>query len=170
MEKDHWRKVLYRIIAVVRYLAETNSAFRGRSNVPFDKHNGNFLKLIEMIGTFDDPMKEHLRRIRDEETRVHYLGSDIQNELIGLLGEATKNKILDEVRIAKYYSVILDCTPDKSHKEQISFSIRYVNITKDPPEIVERFVEFLDITDSTGEGITEVLKILLKKNGLDIMN
>ena len=31
-EKDHWRKVLFRIICIVRYLAKHNLAFRGTTS------------------------------------------------------------------------------------------------------------------------------------------
>ncbi|KAL5663170.1 hypothetical protein ACJX0J_023278, partial [Zea mays] len=59
--------------------------------------NGNFLGL-------------HVRRITNEETQAHYLDNKIQNELIHLFASAIK---------AKYFSIILDCTPDASHQEQI---------------------------------------------------
>lgn len=87
-EKKHWRDVLTRIIAAVEFLAQTNSAFRGSSSKIYQPDNGNFLKLIEMIASFDAAMKEHLRRIRDDETHCHYLGPQIQNEVIEMLGKS----------------------------------------------------------------------------------
>jgi hypothetical protein len=37
-EKDHWRKVLFRIVAIVKFLAKHNLAFRGTNSKVFLCH------------------------------------------------------------------------------------------------------------------------------------
>lgn len=88
--------------------------------------------MVEFLALFDPVMNEHLRRIKNKETMVHYLGKRIQNELIQLLASAIKEKILADVKLAKYFSIILDCTPDISHIEQLTMILRYVDIKKEP--------------------------------------
>jgi hypothetical protein len=77
------------------------------------------------------------------------------NELIQLL--ATEVNI--NIQRAKYFSIIADCTPDTSHVEQLSITIRYVNFCDNDieVEICERFMGFLQIDDSTGRGLTGVI-------------
>jgi len=61
---------------------------------------GTFLGIIEMLAKFDPIMEEHLRQIKDEETRVHYLIHDIQNELIQIMANEIRQKILSLIKAA----------------------------------------------------------------------
>jgi len=110
---------MIRIIAAIQYLAKHNDAFRGSSDVVNTENNGKFIGIIEMMGKFDPTIMEHLCRIKNKETRIHYLGHDIQNELIELMATEVKTNILQKIKLAKYYAIIMDCTPDISRHEQL---------------------------------------------------
>ena len=111
------------------FLSEHNLAFRGSQEKLYANNNGNFLSLIQLLGKYDTVLAEHIRRIQSKEIHDHYLGKTIQNELITLLGTQVRNEIIDRVKKAKYFSLILDCTPDVSHQEQLSFTFRFVDCT-----------------------------------------
>ena len=132
--------VLIKILSVVQYLAENNGPFRGKTEKLYQPNNGNFLGLIEMLAKFGPTMQEHVHPITDGETHDHYLGHQIQNELIELMASEVKKIIIDKLKLAKYFSIILDCTPDVSHKEQMPLIVRFVDVSHCDIKLVEHFI------------------------------
>ncbi|KOC70418.1 hypothetical protein WH47_02921, partial [Habropoda laboriosa] len=76
-----------------------------------------------------------------------------QNEIIHIISEAIKQKILEMVKESKYYSLILDTTPDVSHTEQLTIIIRFVYHNKDTniAEIREHFLGYQTVMDTWGQ-------------------
>jgi hypothetical protein len=170
-EKQHWRNVLERIISIVGYLSKNNLAFRGSVDKLHQPRNGNFLGLVELLGKYDTVMNEHLRRINGNEVHDHYLGPRIQNEIITLMSCKVTEEIISLISLAKYFSVILDCTPDISHQEQMSLILRYVDISdSEQITVKESFITFLKVDDTTGRGLLQTLLDELQRLGLSMAN
>ena len=150
-EKMRWRAVLTRLTAIVQSLAVRNLALRGSTETLFTPSNGNFLKEVELMAQFDPVMKEHLNRVQ-KSTSGHpsYLSHSIQNELVNLMSSKIISGMVSDIKQAKYFSIILDCTPDISHTEQLSVVIRVVSLTEEKPCIKEHFMGFLEAEESTG--------------------
>jgi hypothetical protein len=74
---------------------------------------------------------------------------------------------LSGVKKAKYFAIILDCTSDVSHKEQMSFTIRYVHL-EGPPKVVEHLICYQFVKDSSGEGLAEVILQTLARMDVNI--
>lgn len=64
------------------------------------------------------------------------------------------------------YSIIIDCTPDTSHSEQLTFVVRFVK--KNEAVICEHFLGFIPINDSTGKGLSDCLLNVLAELKLNI--
>uniref|UniRef100_A0A0L8H404 DUF4371 domain-containing protein n=1 Tax=Octopus bimaculoides TaxID=37653 RepID=A0A0L8H404_OCTBM len=139
-EKAHYRTVLECILAIVLFLAERNMVFRGVSNSFYIHGNGNFLGEVQLLAKFNPILAKHQQHIQNAET------------------------------VAKYYSIILDCTPDISHQEQMTMIIHFLKLQKDKTKIKEYFVGFLKVTDTSGAGLFESLLEKLASLGLDLMD
>jgi hypothetical protein len=95
-------------------------------------------------------MTEHLRRVMHKETNHHYFSKNIQNEVIHLLGnEVRSGQVISKIKKAKYFSVILDCTPAINHTEQMSVTFRFFDV--DEYCVREWFLANKPVTDSSGK-------------------
>ena len=159
-----WREILRRVIDVVLFLGERGLAFRGSSQRIGCPHNGNFLGFLEVLGKYDPLLQVHLNKVCEAQKQgnrlaVHYLSSDSQNDFISACASQVRAIILEQQKKAKYFSIIVDATPDSSHIEQTTFILRYVSLPQDEVgyKIQESFLKFVDCNKKTGSDIAELI-------------
>lgn len=167
-EQLYWTDVLRRVVAVILFLGKNGLAFRGDNEIIGEKNNGNYLGSLELIAQFDPFLQEHLRRYGNKgKGSVSYLSATICDQFIQLLGEKVRLAIVEELKVAKYYSISVDSTPDVSHTDQLTVILRYVKPDGVP---VERFFCFLDIVNHDGEYLFKKIMEVLDKYDINIMD
>ncbi|MBN3274359.1 ZMYM5 protein, partial [Polyodon spathula] len=67
---------------------------------------------------------------------LSYLSSTICEKFVVLMGQRVPAEIILQVQKAKYFSIVVDSTPDVSHTDQLTFVICYVS---QEGQIYERF-------------------------------
>lgn len=173
-EKRKWRDILKRLLDVTLFLAGQNLPFRGHRENVLSENRGNFLELIELLSKYDPVLREHLTKLElSKQSNSHkvltsYLSPTTQNEFILLLGGMVKEKILNDFKKAKYFSIMFDSTPDASHIDQMSEVIRYVHIENKKVEVKESFLGYYQLTGKRAVDITEDILNAIEEDGLDI--
>lgn len=167
-ECNYWVSVLQRVVAVVKFLAERGLAFRGETHVFGQQNNGNYLGLLELISQFDPFLSDHIARFGNAGRGTpSYLSTTTCEEFVQLMGEKVYSEIINRSKLAKYFAISVDSTPDIAHTDQMTVIMRYIS-----PEgmIQERFVTFLPITSHTGESIFNSVIAALNEMDIDVQN
>ena len=172
-EKLRWRELLKRILDVILFIGERGLAFQGETEKIGDVHNGNFLGIIELLSNYDQTLCEHVMKVKESQKsehrlQAHYLSHNSQNEFIGLCGEKLRETMAKEIESAKYYSLMVDATPDISHNEQNTLIFRYLTRNNDEYKIQERFYTFIDNFGKTGAEIAAMILSVLEKNNISL--
>ena len=110
-------------------------------------NQGNFVALVHYRAETDETLKKHLQNAPQT---AKYTSKTIQNHLIDIIGKCI---ILDEVREAKFYSIIADEVCDVSNKEQLSLCLGYIQASS----VKERFLDFVQVERIIGRELATSL-------------
>lgn len=121
--------------------------------------------ILELLSQFDPFLHEHMKKHGNSgKGNTSYLSANICEEFICLMGNKVLVEIISELKKAKYYSISVDSTPDLSHVDQLTFTVRYV---KDAAPI-ERFLQFVPIHGHGAEHLEKVVLNFLQENNISI--
>ncbi|KAL4085003.1 hypothetical protein QTP88_027852 [Uroleucon formosanum] len=138
-----------RNMPVVNVDATKGLAFRGDNETIGSKFNGNYLGCLELLSKFDPFLANHIDKYSNKgRGNVSYLSSRICDEFIDLMNKTVLQCIVKEIKISKYFSIIVDSTPD----------------------VTKRFIGFLpSVGHKAREMELELLK-LFKNLDIDMIN
>ena len=164
------KKKLLPILKTVILCARQNIPLRGHrddSSYYGTADCGNFQALLDFrVDSGDKILEEHFRTAPKNAT---YRSKTTQNELICCSAEIVTNKIVDEIKQGRFFSILADEVADCSNKEQMPLVLRYV----DPEgEIQERFVKFIHCdTGTSGKALaTKIVNCITNELKLDVQN
>ena len=113
------------------------------------------------IDAGDKPLKNH----ETCHVNARYSSKTIQNQIISLIGEYIRESIVQEIKEAKFFSVLCNEVTDNANLEQLLFVLRFVD--KDC-QIREEFIDFQCTDWITGEVISGLILGKLEQWGLKI--
>jgi hypothetical protein len=87
-----------------------------------------------------------------------------------LCSKQDENRIVDKIKVAKYYSIIVDATPDAAHIEQNAFIFRYVRYDDKSElyKIEEHFLSFENCNLKTGAQIATLIREKIEARSISI--
>ena len=131
----------------LKFLSKQNLPFRGHREDSNSRNQGNFLETLKLLSNYSTVINEHIFGTQlSKKGMTTSLSPAIQNELVELLGKKVKDLILEEIKTAKYFSMLLDSIPDVSHIDQMAFIVRYVKIDSNSEvQIKESFLNFFPL-------------------------
>ena len=164
------RKKLHSIIETIVLCGRQNIPLRGHRDTVLDversdiESHGNFWALLQFrVDAGDLALRGHLA---NTPRNAMYTSPDIQNQIVNILGDHVRDKILLKVKQAQLFTVIADEVTDCSNKEQLSLVLRYVN--PDDCSIREDLVTFLECDSGiTGKALADMMISFIQTHGLD---
>ena len=157
--------------------------FCGQQNIPLHGHrdnatdverdllqmenHGNFRALLDFrVDAGDMILGEHLATAPRNAT---YTSSVIQNQVIDVVADQVRQKIITKIQAAKWFTVIADEVTDVSNKEQLSLVVRYVD--HNTLSVREDLLGFFECdTGITGRALADKVTMCLQAYGLDLSN
>ena len=131
---------------------------------------GNFLATIRLFAKYDVILAEHVQSAKEKPKIVTYFFNRSQNEIIDLLGETIKKKIISEIKDVKYFTIMLDLT-DIGHEEQVSEILRYVRFDENRKvKIKEVFLGFFQIDQKDAGSLVNKILQKLEQDKISIID
>ena len=122
------REIIKSVVKCVHFCGKWSIALRGHrddSSANERSNKANFLALLEFhIDASDEPLKYHRETCH---ANARYSSKTIQNQVISLIGEYIRESIVQEIKEAKFFSVLCDEVTDNANLQQLLFVLRSVD-------------------------------------------
>lgn len=181
--------VLKVVFDIVKFLGQQNLSYRGSAqgetlaNIDdLSLNSGNFLEMVRLIAKRDVILNDHLTRsIKKSKQRIDKLkannkeSSKGRGSLVTFLSKTTVDKIIVAILISirnkikneigeQIFSIQMDSTQDIGVHDQASICIRYLY----NGEIKERLFAVVNVINSSGKALFELLKDCFNQHGLHL--
>ncbi|CAH2281680.1 zinc finger MYM-type 1-like [Pelobates cultripes] len=144
-EVDKNRHILSKLIDCIRFCGAFELALRSHDESEYSSHHGVFLGLVDLVASLDSAMEQHLKTA----TVFKDVSKSIQNELLDIMLDVTRQVILQEMKEADFVAIQIDETTDVTPKPQAVLVYRYIHKGR----AVERYFGFISLDGSNAETI-----------------
>lgn len=146
------RKYLVTILETLLFCAKQCIALRGHNENYQSDNQGNLLELLKMRSQDNSIIEKYFS---NKEKTFRYVSPEYQNIFLNLLSNNILSQIIDLVKNAGIYSVIMDETQDLRKHEQVSIVLRYCD---EKLNVFESFIGFYRTDKMDGESLSNLLK------------
>jgi hypothetical protein len=84
---------------------------------------------------------------------VTFLSKTFINKLILIIGQIIQDKIINDIKQAKMFSIMVDSTQDVSVVNQLAICVRYVLDN----EVHEKLLKLIIVYDSSGKSLYDLI-------------
>ena len=135
-------------------LASLNLALRGHDENVGEgvAQGGNFLTVVSLLSEFDTITND---AISLPKYSTRYMSTKNQNELILTTSQVLRKSLVSEINECPFWSIVLDTTSDINRVDQLSFTVRWVQVPvlNENVTIKETFLGFIPVTDGMAAGL-----------------
>lgn len=157
------RDVVKQLIEITIFLAKHNLLEECRKN----ELKGNFKDMVVLLAQHSPTLSIHISNLKINARKEYsFISWERQNLLIESVAEYALSVIKSQINYAERFSKYTDSTFDVSHKEKLSFIVRYIFDGK----IHERLLALTESLNTTGEALFQQFKSVMERNNLDWKN
>ncbi|KAL4130597.1 hypothetical protein QTP88_008018 [Uroleucon formosanum] len=163
------REIVQQLIDITLSIGRHNLALRGHRENWHCSLRGNFKDLCSLLSKHSPTMANYMGQLEgmanNKKPQYSFILWRRQNDLIDSISYYIKHKVTNSIKKTRFFSIAIDSTFDVSHREQVSFIVRYFD--DDSCNIQERLIRLRDIPKTTGYNLFQIFKEVCSSNGLN---
>ena len=149
------------LMDVTRTLARQDIAFRGDGKL---EQNGNFNQVVALVARHCPLLNSWLKNRSSRAYNISYMSPKSQNEMIKLLADDVRQRVIEDIKQARMFGVSADTTPDLSKVDQMTVVCRFVGTDGTPKE---RLLSMKPVISKTGNDTAKDIIDVLNSHSLD---
>ena len=123
-------------------------------------HTTNFAELQSLCILLGNETLPTFKKAKN----LNYLLKQTMGEMVAAIGSALEAEILDEIRLSKYFSIIIDEATDISVTKSLGLCIQYSDSSA---KVKVKALKLMEIKQGTADAITESIFEYLSASSID---
>ncbi|KAK9755784.1 hypothetical protein RND81_01G050400, partial [Saponaria officinalis] len=128
----------------------------------FSRNKGNFIEVLEWYSTRVDKVANVV--LKNAPKNLKLTSPEIQKDIVKACAMETTKAVIEDLN-GDYFSILVDETKDKSHKEQMAIVLRYVDRRG---MVIERFIALVRLYDTSALSLKDAIVSDLDRHSLSL--